>query len=142
MVIDRAASGAGSSEGVGRRLRARCARCGFDVVRGGERFMVHDSVWAATGLAFDAGRLCVCCVERSIGRRLAPDDFTDCEMNFPERGPDVGVRPAVSPAAESDRGGMSEPRWPSLRAEGHRPQPDYRTWALLRSFHGRDGSAG
>ncbi len=70
-----------------------CAYCGFDVLEGDERFMVHDEVWALTGKATDGGQLCVFCVEWSIGRRLVPADFPSCPMNFPEGTPYAEIFP-------------------------------------------------
>ena len=55
-----------------------CGDCLFDVFAGNEYFIVRDDVWP---LASDGGKLCVGCLESRIGRRLTPDDFTDCEVN-------------------------------------------------------------
>jgi hypothetical protein len=52
-----------------------------DVIRRSERYMVHDVVWAASGLAKNDGKLCVGCLEQRIGRPLEPGDFTDCLGN-------------------------------------------------------------
>jgi hypothetical protein len=48
-----------------------------------EVYMVTDEVWRATGLDGMAGCLCIGCLERRIGRRLKPRDFTDHEFNEP-----------------------------------------------------------
>ena len=47
--------------------------------------MVHDAVWAAAGMptATPSGFLCVGCLERRLGRRLRPDDFSEFEVNKP-----------------------------------------------------------
>jgi hypothetical protein len=55
-----------------------CNDCLADVVEIGERYMVHDHVWPVTE---DGGALCVGCLEKRIGRRLVPGDFTDCWGN-------------------------------------------------------------
>ena len=55
-----------------------CARCGADVLD--EQFVVRDDVWAAAATAGDR-LLCVGCAERSLGRRLGLDDFTDAPLN-------------------------------------------------------------
>ena len=55
-----------------------CSRCRADVLD--EQFMVRDDVWAAAATAGER-LLCVGCAERSLGRRLGPDDFTDAPLN-------------------------------------------------------------
>jgi hypothetical protein len=52
----------------------RCVDCGED--KDGEYYMVADELWAASGLGPDDGMLCLVCLERRIGRRLAIGDFT------------------------------------------------------------------
>jgi hypothetical protein len=44
-----------------------------------EWFMVHNHVWLAAGMGM--GKLCVGCIETRLGRRLTPEDFTDCNGN-------------------------------------------------------------
>lgn len=63
-----------------------CLDCGYDLLprrghkhRASERYMVHNFIWAQTGLDSDGGELCVSCIERRLGRQLTPDDF----INFP-----------------------------------------------------------
>jgi|ERR1019366_2301329 hypothetical protein len=52
-----------------------------------EQYMVHDSVWPAAGLPLQPDiievhmYLCIGCLERRLGRRLMPKDFTDCPLN-------------------------------------------------------------
>jgi hypothetical protein len=60
-----------------------CEDCGTSTF--GEYYMVHDEVWADTGMAPDGGLLCVGCLERRLGRRLTPDDFTSCPLNKDNR---------------------------------------------------------
>jgi hypothetical protein len=43
--------------------------------------MVHDEVWARTGLGGDDGQLCIGCLEKRIGRRVGPGDFIDAPIN-------------------------------------------------------------
>ena len=45
------------------------------------QFMVHDSVWAASGADRHA-ILCRSCLERRLGRLLTHDDFTLAPLNF------------------------------------------------------------
>ena len=59
-----------------------CIDCGIDTLEAGESYMVRDDVWP---LAYHGGRLCVGCLERRIGRRLTPADFTGVPLN--EAGP-------------------------------------------------------
>jgi hypothetical protein len=53
----------------------RCVDCGKDTM-GGEYYMVSDELWAAAGLAPHDGMLCLCDLERRIGRELCLTDFT------------------------------------------------------------------
>jgi hypothetical protein len=55
-----------------------CGDCDVDVVARGESYMVRDEVWP---IHHDGGRLCIRCLEARIGRRLTPEDFTDCMLN-------------------------------------------------------------
>ena len=76
-------------------ISAPCVDCGVETLPADERraefYMVTDEVWAAAGMP-DADLdeddrlymddcLCIGCLELRIGRRLTPDDFTDCPMN-------------------------------------------------------------
>jgi hypothetical protein len=56
-------------------LRTRCRDCGIDVTKSGDWYMVHDHIWALSGLGPVDGVLCVADLERRIGRRLVLDDF-------------------------------------------------------------------
>lgn len=64
-------------------INNKCRDCGFEV-RWGEMFMVHDPIWAETGLGYDDGLLCVGCIEKRLGRELVKGDFTDAPLNEPE----------------------------------------------------------
>lgn len=46
-----------------------------------EVYMVFDHVWEAAGMTDWSGVLCVGCLEKRIGRRLRPGDFTDHVFN-------------------------------------------------------------
>ena len=46
-----------------------------------EYYAVHDEIWKVAGM--DSGFLCIGCLERRIGRRLGPADFTDYPINDP-----------------------------------------------------------
>jgi hypothetical protein len=47
--------------------------------------MVHDQVWAKAGMTKGerGGYLCIGCLEKRLGRRLTPKDFTDVRINNP-----------------------------------------------------------
>jgi hypothetical protein len=86
----------------------RCADCGFDTAPGrpdralaevllnlqgsspmtltwyDEMYMVRDTVWKAAGMEPWGGCLCVGCLEKRIGRKLGPKDFTKHEFNSPD----------------------------------------------------------
>jgi hypothetical protein len=57
-----------------------CGDCDADVWAIGEWYMVRDEVWPIHG---EGGVLCVGCLERRLGRRLVPADFTDARCNRP-----------------------------------------------------------
>lgn len=65
-----------------------CVDCAVDTsVRGvDEYYMVHNAVWAFSGMAPRGGMLCVGCLEVRIGRRLRAADFTDVPVNDVRRG--------------------------------------------------------
>jgi hypothetical protein len=46
-----------------------------------EVYMVHDHVWKAAGMEPYGGCLCVGCLEKRIGRRLTPANFSDHVFN-------------------------------------------------------------
>lgn len=60
-----------------------CEDCGINTSALGidEYYMVHDEVWAQTGLGGDDGMLCLVCIEARIGRNLEASDFTNIKMN-------------------------------------------------------------
>ena len=59
-----------------------CAECNVDTLRAREFYMVADATWLATCDTYK-GFLCIGCIERRLGRRLKPDDFTDAPVNNP-----------------------------------------------------------
>lgn len=72
-----------------------CDDCGVDTTpeppAGWEYYMVHDPVWAAAGMPVPddpegfvgEGILCIGCLEKRLGRKLTPDDFTGAPVNWP-----------------------------------------------------------
>jgi len=68
---------------------APCHDCG-DLDRAGEDphewYMIHDKLWAESGLGPDGGHLCVGCLEKRLGRQLAPADFKDVPLSHPPFG--------------------------------------------------------
>ncbi|WDS51950.1 hypothetical protein SEA_PEPPERWOOD_192 [Streptomyces phage Pepperwood] len=62
------------------RKKWLCLDCGVDTGRIGEHFFLDMSVWSLTGLGHE-GMLCVEHVEKRIGRRLVPADFTSAYIN-------------------------------------------------------------
>lgn len=66
-----------------------CLDCGVEIssaLDDGERehYMVHNSVWAQSGLKPEGGCLCILCLEARIGRKLMRVDFTDVPLNNPD----------------------------------------------------------
>lgn len=58
-----------------------CLDCGQSCLF--ERYMVHNDLWrTAIGPGRGTrGMLCIGCLEDRLGRRLTPEDFTDCPLN-------------------------------------------------------------
>jgi hypothetical protein len=50
-----------------------------------ELYMVPDAVWKAAGMEPYGGCLCIGCLEKRIGRKLKPKDFTEHIFNNPGR---------------------------------------------------------
>ena len=68
------------------RFEFACLDCGVDTAAIDEYYMVTDEVWASANPADDpdepgAGMLCIGSLERRLGRKLTPSDFTDCPVN-------------------------------------------------------------
>jgi hypothetical protein len=69
---------------------APCGDCGRPTLPRADRsewYMVHKHVWLDAQPWNDhggvVGYLCVGCLERRLGRRLGPADFTDAPVNEP-----------------------------------------------------------
>jgi hypothetical protein len=71
------------------RVEGRCLDCKeettFRADKADEWYMVHNDLWLRAHPAKD-GKLCIGCLERRLGRRLQPNDFTDVPVNEPGRG--------------------------------------------------------
>lgn len=52
-----------------------------------EHYFATNEVWMKQAGMGEAGMLCVGCLERRIGRRLEPTDFTDAHINNPKTHP-------------------------------------------------------
>ena len=57
-----------------------CLDCKRNVKEINELYMVWDAVWLEACPDLE-GMLCVTCLERRIGRKLTPGDFTHCPLN-------------------------------------------------------------
>ncbi|QNN98405.1 hypothetical protein SEA_LILMARTIN_192 [Streptomyces phage LilMartin] len=62
------------------RKKWLCLDCKVDTGKIGEHFFLNMEVWTLTGLGHK-GMLCVEHVEKRIGRRLVPADFTSAYIN-------------------------------------------------------------
>jgi hypothetical protein len=62
------------------RKKWLCLDCGLDTGKAGEHFFLNNDVWSLTGLGH-LGMLCVEHVEKRIGRRLVPADFSSAYIN-------------------------------------------------------------
>lgn len=65
------------------RSKYACADCDVNTSDIGEYYMVRDDIWTITGLDYISTMLCIQCLENRIGRKLAPNDFTDAPINLP-----------------------------------------------------------
>ena len=61
-----------------------CLDCGSNTAPGGdgldEYYMIENEVWCSVNPSGE-GMLCVGCLEDRLGRKLSPEDFTDCPLN-------------------------------------------------------------
>lgn len=57
-----------------------CVDCGADTVELCEYYMVTDSCWVRAGM--DDGCICIGCLEKRLGKRLAPRNFLECPLNW------------------------------------------------------------
>lgn len=67
------------------KIDGRCLDCRKQTtfnerVVGDEYYMVHDELWLRANPK-GKGKLCIGCLEERLGRRLKPNDFTDCLLN-------------------------------------------------------------
>src|SRR5262245_48337537 len=53
------------------------------VTENSELYMVRDAVWKQAGMEPYGGCLCIGCLEKRIGRKLKPKDFTSHTFNDP-----------------------------------------------------------
>jgi hypothetical protein len=72
------------------RSESRCIDCHAETSftergKNDEYYMVHNRLWLKANPG-DAGKLCIGCLERRLGRQLKPNDFTDCSLNNFPRG--------------------------------------------------------
>ena len=71
------------------RVEGKCIDCGeettFRVDRADEYYMVRDALWKKAHPQ-QKGKLCIGCLEHTLGRRLRPRDFTDAPINRNLRG--------------------------------------------------------
>jgi hypothetical protein len=64
--------------------RFHCLDCDVHTSAIGEYYMLRDEVWLEANPDGD-GMLCVGCLEKRLGRRLEPTDFTESTHNFVDR---------------------------------------------------------
>jgi hypothetical protein len=57
-----------------------CLDCGKSTRISKEYYMIHDHLWS-TVAKNPKGMMCISCVEKKLGRKLVPNDFTDCRLN-------------------------------------------------------------
>lgn len=66
------------------RKKWLCLDCKVDSGRIFEHYFLNTPLWMSL-VGSNKGMLCVGCVEKRLGRRLVPGDFTDCYLNDPKR---------------------------------------------------------
>jgi hypothetical protein len=70
-----------ASMNLGWRAHWRCRDCSACTYALNEYYMVTDHVWFEQARMPYRGMLCIGCLERRIGRRLRPRDFSDYPIN-------------------------------------------------------------
>jgi hypothetical protein len=60
------------------RRKWKCLDCKIDT--GDEHYFVHTTLWLSA-VGSKTGMLCIGCLERRIGRKLTPEDFTAAYIN-------------------------------------------------------------
>jgi hypothetical protein len=60
----------------------RCADCLVNTAAIGDYYIVHDTVWAAAGMAETDGMLCLDCLANRLGRPLQFSDFPLLPINL------------------------------------------------------------
>lgn len=64
------------------RSRFLCLDCGVDTGKLHEHYFIHTPLWMKA-VGSKQGMLCVGDLERRLGRRLQPTDFTSATINNP-----------------------------------------------------------
>ncbi|RSN71342.1 hypothetical protein DMH08_02770 [Actinomadura sp. WAC 06369] len=75
-----------------------------------QRYMLNDNVWAAAGMEYDGGWLCIDCVEKRLGRPLTGQDFAAVPLNDPGRDDDTPKLADLKRAAQT--------YWLAIRTDG------------------------
>ena len=57
-----------------------CLDCNEHTGEINEYYMVHDALWVVNVPEYH-GMMCIGCFEDRLGRKLEPEDFTDCPLN-------------------------------------------------------------
>ena len=57
-----------------------CRDCGINTIAIQEYYMVQKPLWNEHGVP--KGMLCIGCLEKRVGRKLVPADFTDARINW------------------------------------------------------------
>lgn len=61
-------------------MSRRCVDCGVNTLKINEYYMVENRLWDVYGPA--RGMLCIGCLEKRIGRKLVPSDFSRARINW------------------------------------------------------------
>jgi len=65
------------------RKKWLCLDCGVDTGKIGEHYFVSTPIWMSI-VGTNKGMLCIGCLEKRLGRKLVPSDFTQCYINNPK----------------------------------------------------------
>lgn len=63
--------------------RLKCMDCDVHTVDIDEYYMLKKEIWLSI-VPEDRGMLCISCVDKRLGRKLTPEDFSDCLLNEEE----------------------------------------------------------
>ncbi len=59
-----------------------CVDCGVNCLKINEYYMVTNSCWKRARMTSLGGMLCIGCLEKRLGTKLTPRNFSECVLNW------------------------------------------------------------